>query len=121
LTSHITFSNILHTIIKAPADIKESEVKLGILSAGSRTRANITGKLAPGLQIDVMVLKNTLTLACDDTIIVNEHDIRPGSRRSFTDLNELYKRKSRLPVHTNFFKCIEDGDTIMIILHEVAT
>jgi len=114
MTSKITFSNIKHIFVKSGSDVKKTERSLGKLQAG-----DIPKRLKPGLKIDVLVLKRLPALTTDDTITFDEDDIRPGTRRHFTELKDVYMRKNWLLVHTDFFKKTEFDDVIMIILHGV--
>ena len=116
MTSQITFFNIKHLVVKAATDITKSQRKSGKLQVGK-----ITEELTSGLKIDVLILK-TLPMVIDTgPITINENDIRPGSRRQFTQLKQLYVKKRWLPVETGFFDDIENEDTILVILHEVET
>ena len=114
MTSEITFSNIKHTIVKASSDITDTERSSGKLYARS-----IINRLAPGLRIDVFVLKTLPVLICGEPFTVNVGDIRAGTKRCFETLSESYTGAGKLPVKTDFFKKIKEGDTIIIILHEV--
>ena len=115
MASEIIFSNIKHTIIKTASEITDTERRTGKLNARS-----IINRLGPGLQIDVVVLKNIPAFLCDEVISFNEADIRQGTRRCFQKLTGSYdKYSNRLPVKTDFFKKIMDGDTIIIILHKL--
>ena len=114
MTSEITFSHIKHATVKSSSDITKTERSEGKLQAGS-----ITSKLTPGLRIDVLVLKFLPVLTIEDSFTVNEVTIRPGTRRCFSELKPLFKRKGRLPVKADFFRRVKDGDTVIIFLHEV--
>lgn len=115
MTSKITFSNIKHTIVKSSSEITPTERSSGKLYARS-----IINRLVQGLKIDVLALRHVDTLICDSKpFTVDECDIRVGTRRSFVSLSGSYKTGSKLPVLTDFFKNIEEGDTVLIILHEV--
>jgi len=114
MTSQITFSKIKHVVVKSSYDLSATEQREGKLQAGE-----ITSKLCNGLIIDVLVLKMLSSTTTDDPITLGEDNIRDGTRRRFLTLSKLFIRKGRIPVHTDFFKKIEDGDTIIIILHEV--
>lgn len=114
MTSKITFSGIKHTIVKASSEITDTERSSGKLYARS-----IVNRLAPGLRIDVFVLETLPALLCDDSLTVNEDNSREDTRRTFKELSKTYIDAGKLPVKTAFFKNIIDGDTIIIILHEV--
>ena len=114
MTSQLTFSNIKHVVIKAATDITKSQRKSGKLQVGS-----VTTELIPGLQIDVLILKKLPVLIDTEPIKIYENEIKPGSRRQFTQLKDLYVKKRWLPVKTGFFDGMEKDDTILIILHEV--
>jgi len=116
MTSKITFSNIKHVVVKAASDITKSQRKSGKLQVGK-----ITEGLTSRLQIDVMVLKTPPMLIDTGPITIEESDVRPGTRRQFTELKNLYIRKWWLPVRTGFFEDMVDEDTILVILHEVET
>lgn len=114
MTSKITYSNIKHTIVKSSADITDTERRSGKLYARS-----IINRLAPGLRIDVLVLKTLPVLICGEPLTANEENIRAGTKRCFEKLSKSYLEAGKLPVKTDFFKKIKDSDTIVIILHEV--
>jgi len=114
MTSKITFSNIKYTLVKSSSDITNTERRSGKLYARS-----IINRLAPGLRIDVLVLKTLPVFICDEPFTVNENGIRAGTKRCFEKLSKSYSDAGKLPVKTDFFKKIKDGDTIVIILHEV--
>ena len=115
MTSKITFSKIKHTIVKASSEITPTERSSGKIYARS-----IINRLAPGLRIDVIVLKHLDTLICDrKPLSVYEDDLREGTRRTFKTLSQTYTDAGKLPVHTDFFIHIEEGDTVVIILHKV--
>lgn len=114
MTSKLTFSNIKHTIVKSSSEITDTERISGKLYARS-----IINRLAPGLQIDVLVLKALPILVTDDNLTVDENDTRRDTRRCYQSLPQTYMEGGKLPVKTRFFKKIKDGDTIIIILHEV--
>lgn len=114
MTSEITFSNIKHTIVKASSDITDTERSSGKLYARS-----IVNRLSTGLRIEVIVLKTLPTLIRDGSFSVFEDDIRKDTRRCFPSLPRTYLEAGKLPVKTPFFKKIKDGDTVLIILHEV--
>lgn len=114
MTSKIIFSNVKHVSVKSKKDISQTSRKYGKLQAGG-----VPGKLEHGQRIDVLVLKSLPILTTDDTITFDEDDIRPNTWRQFTELKDVYKKKNWLLVHTDFFKQIEEGDYIVIILHEV--
>lgn len=118
MTSKLTFSNIKHTIVKSSSEITDTERISGKLYARS-----IINRLAPGLQIDVLVLKALPKalpiLVTDDNLTVDENDTRRDTRRCYQSLPQTYMEGGKLPVKTRFFKKIKDGDTIIIILHEV--
>lgn len=115
MTSKITFSKIKHTIVKTSSEITDTERSSGKLYARS-----IINRLAPGLRIDVLVLKTIDTLICDSKpFAVYEDNIREGTRRTFKTLSQTYTDAGKLPVFTDFFKNIEEGDTVIIILHKV--
>lgn len=113
MTSKITFSNIKHIIVKSSSEITDTERSSGKLYARS-----IINRLAPGLRIEAFVLK-TPTFICDDVFTVYEDDIRKDTRRCFQTLPHTYMEAGKLPVKTDFMKKIKDGDTILIILHEI--
>ena len=114
MTSKITFSNIKHTIVKTSSDITDTERRSGKLYARS-----IINRLAPGLRIDVLVLKTLPVLIYGEPFTANEENIRAGTKRCFETLPESYSGAGKLPVKTYFFRRIKDGDTIVVILHEV--
>jgi len=114
MASKITFSNIKHTIVRDSCEITQTEIKGGKLNARS-----IVNRLNSGLKIDVLVLKNMPVLVCDEPLTFYENEIRDGTRRSFESLSNAYINAGKLPVHTDFFKKIEEGDMIIIILHDV--
>jgi hypothetical protein len=115
MTSKITFSNIKHIIVKSSSEITDTERSSGKLYARS-----IINRLAPGLKIDVLVLKYLDTLICDcKPFSVYEDDIREGTRRTFKTLSQTYTDAGKLPVSTDFFKHIKEGDTVIIFLHKV--
>ena len=116
MTSKIIFSKIKHTVVKSASDITKTERAEGKLQAGS-----VTSRLTPGLRIDVLVLKTLPALTTANSFTVDEEDIRQGSRKCFSRLADVFVRKGRLPVHADFFKKIKDGDTIVVILHEVGS
>lgn len=111
MTSKITFSNIKHTIVKSSSEITYTERSSGKLYARS-----IINRLAPGLRIEAFVLK-TPTFTCDDVFTVYEDDIR--TRKCFQSIGKSYSEAGKLPVKADFMKKIKDGDTILIILHEI--
>ena len=114
MTSEITFSNIKHTIVKAFSDITDTERSSGKLYARS-----IINRLVPGLRIDVFVLKTLPVLICGEPFTVNDEDVRAGTKRCFEKLSESYRGAGKLSVKTDFFRRIKEGDTIVVILHEV--
>ncbi len=114
MTSQLIFSNIKHMIIKPASDITKSQKKSGKLQVG-----NITTKLTTGLKIDVLILKTLPAVIDLGSVLIDEKDISPGSRRQFTQLKDLYVTKRWLPVKTGFFDAMEHEDSILIILHEV--
>lgn len=114
MTSKITFFNIKHTIVKSSSDITETERRSGKLYARS-----IINRLATGYRIDVFVLKTLPVLICGEPFTANESEIRVGTKRCFEKLSKSYSDAGKLPVKTEFFKKIKDGDTIVVILHEV--
>jgi hypothetical protein len=113
MTSRITFSGIKHTLIKSASDITKSERSLGKLNARS-----IINRFGPNLKIDVIVLKTLPTLIIGDTITFNEDDLRHGTRKTFTEKG-VFIKSGTLHVKVDFFKKIEQGDTILILLHEI--
>ncbi|AKB80675.1 hypothetical protein MSBR3_0097 [Methanosarcina barkeri 3] len=108
--SKITFNNIVFSLVKKYGEVTDSERKSGKLQAGS-----VASKLTDGKVIDVLVLKKEYPEIRDESVTFNEADIRKGTRRQFTELAELYRRKGRLPVHTDFFKNIQPGDIVIIM------
>lgn len=117
MTSQLTFSNIIYTILKSASDIRPTERAEGKLNARSVINRFVDG--SSRLLIDVLVLKKSITFIPGDSITFNECDIRPGTRRTFSKPSTSLKNRGRLPVKVGFFKKIEDGDSIIIILHEV--
>lgn len=114
MTSEINFSKIKYTLIKSDMDVTKTERSSGKLNARS-----VVNRLLPGLRIDVFVSKTLPTLICDETLTIDEDDIRKDTRRCFEKLTKSFIDAGKLPVHTGFFKEIEDGDIIVVILHEV--
>jgi len=114
MTSTLTFSNIKYINIKSSSDITKFERSEGRLQAGAIVRM-----FEPGMKLDVFIVENMPELQCDDSISFNEEDIREGSRRVFTEISKNSWRQWKLPVKTDFFKDIQEGDTIVMILHEV--
>lgn len=114
MTSELTFSNIYHTILKSASEIRPTERAEGKLNARSVINRFVDG--SSGL-IDVLVLKKSITFIPGDSITFNECDIRSGTRRTFSKPSTSLKNRGRLPVKVGFFKKIEEGDTIIIILH----
>jgi|GEM_PF-2051679 len=114
MTSQITFSNIKYTVVKSSSDITKTERSDGKLQAGC-----ITSRFVQGLQIDVFVLKSLPLLITDIEMTFDVHDLRWDTRRCFQKLADIFRVKGKLPVHSDFFKKIRDGDIIIIILHEV--
>ena len=112
MTSKLSFSNIKHTILKSSTDITDTERSSGKLYARS-----IVNRLFKGLRIEAFVLKTLPVFVCDDSFTVDETDIRV--RKSFDTVKASYIGAGKLPVKTDFTKEIEDGDTVLIILHEV--
>lgn len=113
MTSTTTISNIKHSIIKPASDITKSERSVGKLNARS-----IINRFGPNLKIDVLVLKTLPTLIIGDSITFNEEDKRPGTYRTFTEKG-IFHASGTLHVKADFFKKIEQGDTILILLHEI--
>lgn len=114
MTSQLTFSDIKHTLIKPASDVTKTERVSGKLYARS-----IVNRLGTKHRIDVLVLKSLPVIICGEPLIFNEADIRFGTRRCFEELSKAYKQTGKLQVNTNFFKKIKDGDTILVILHEL--
>lgn len=114
MTSTLTFSNIKSIKIKSSSEITKSERSEGRLQAGAIVRM-----FQPGMKLDVFIIENMPELQCDDSISFNEDDIREGSRREFTKITKSSWNQWKLPVKTDFFKDIEEGDTIVMILHVV--
>lgn len=112
MTSTLTFSNIKHINIKPSSEITKSERSDGRLQAGAIVRM-----FQPGMKLDVFIVENVPALLCDDSISFNEKDIREGSRRIFTEITKSSWSQWKLPVKTDFFKGIQGGDTIVMILH----
>lgn len=113
MTSQITISRIKHSIVKRASDITKSERSVGKLNARS-----VINRLEPGHKIDILVLKTLPTLIIGDTITFNEDDLRHGTRKTFTEKGVFHK-SGTLHVKVDFFKKIEQGDTILILLHEI--
>lgn len=113
MTSTTTISNIKHSIVKRASDITKSERSVGKLNARS-----VINRLEPGHKIDILVLKTLPTLVVGDSITFNEDDKRPGTERTFTKTG-IYHDSGTLHVKVDFFKKIEQGDTILILLHEI--
>lgn len=114
MTSKLSFSKIKHVIVKSSSEVTDTERSSGKLYARS-----IINRLAPGLRIDVLVLMSLDTLRCDSKpFTVDEGNLRPGTRRTFKTISQTYVDAGKLPVHTDFFKEIKKGDTVVIILHE---
>ena len=112
MTSTLTFSNIKSIKIKSSSEITKSERSEGRLQAGAIVRM-----FQPGMKLDVFIIENMPELQCDDSISFNEDDIREGSRRVFTEISKNSWSQWKLPVKTDFFKGIQEGDTIVMILH----
>ena len=112
MTSTLTFSDIKYINIKSSSEITKYERSEGRLQAGSIVRM-----VEPGLKLDVFIVENMPELQCDDSISFNEDDIRDGSRRSFSEITSTSWRQWKLPVKTDFFKELKEGDTIVMILH----
>jgi hypothetical protein len=115
MTSELTFSNINHTLLKSASEIRHTERAEGKLNARSVINRFVDG--GSGLLIDVLVLKKSITFIPGDSITFNECDIRSSTRRTFSKPSTSLKNRGRLPVKVGFFKKIEEGDTIIIILH----
>lgn len=113
MTSETTISNIKHSIVKRASDITKSERSVGKLNARS-----VINRFGPNLKIDVIVLKSLPTLVVGDSITFNEDDKRPGTERTFTKTG-IYHDSGTLHVKVDFFKKIEQGDTVIILLHEI--
>jgi hypothetical protein len=115
MTLTLTFSNIKSIKIKSFSEITKSERSEGRLQAGAIVRM-----FQPGMKLDVFIVENMPELQCVDSISFNEDDIREGSRRVFTTISKNAWAQWKLPVKTDFFKGIQDGDTIVMILHDSA-
>lgn len=116
MTSILTFSNIKSIKIKSSSEITKSERSEGRLQAGAIVRM-----VEPGMKLDVLIVENMPELQCEDSISFNEDGIREGSRRSFIKVSKNSWVQWKLPVKTDFFKHVHEGDTIVIILHEVGS
>lgn len=120
MASKVVIHSVIARVTRCPSEITQTERKAGKLQAGA-----ITSKMRECIKknekvgIDIFVLKNEHAIITDDTIEFRENDLREGTRRTFSQLPELYLRKGRLPVHTAFFKSIDKSDTIEIILHKI--
>lgn len=112
MSSKIRIDNIIHRITRDSSEITITEINAGKLQA--RT---ITNEMSDGKKIDVLITKKRYHDTRDKTVEFDENDIRNGSRRTFTELKEFFKVNGRIPVHADFFKLIENGDKIEIILH----
>lgn len=86
--------------------------------SGETERQERNKPLRPNLKIDVIVLKSLPTLVVGDSITFNEDDKRPGTERTFTEKG-IFHKSGTLHVKVDFFKKIEQGDTILILLHEI--
>lgn len=112
MASKITFSNILHCTVKSPSEIPKSRTSEGRLPAGS-----VINKLKQGDKIDVVVVKESPTLLCDNTIELDENSIRERLTFDYEDVSKNSFVNQRLPVGTKFFKNISKEDSIYLILH----
>lgn len=113
MSSKIRIDNIIKRITRGSSDITITERKAGKLQARS-----ITNEMSAGKKIEVLILTREYPQHTGKTMEFDENDIRVGSRRTFTELNEFFKENGRIPVHTDFFKLIEKEDKIEIILHQ---
>lgn len=114
MTSEITFSGIKYRITLSPSDITQTERKYGRLQAGA-----LLAKMFPGLGIDALVLKDSHTSLDNDFVTFSEDTIKSRKTFSFSEITDISKEKGRLAVGTAFFKGIESGDTIEVILHSI--
>lgn len=114
MTSEITFSEIKYRITLSSDDITQTERKYGRLQAGA-----LLAKVAPGLGIDALVLKGPHTISDSDSVTFPEADIKERKTFPFSEITGISKEKGRLAVGTAFFKGIESGDTIEVILHVI--
>jgi hypothetical protein len=112
MTSHIIFTGIKHKITLSSSDITQTEKKSGRLQAGA-----IINKMAPGMKIDALVLKKEYPRANDESAEFNEDDIRERHTYTYSDLSSISFEKGRLAVGTAFFKVIEGGDIVELVLH----
>jgi hypothetical protein len=112
MTSKIAFLGIKCRITLDSSDITQTERKYGRLQVGA-----ILAKIAPEFVIDVMVLKKNHTSSDEDYVEFNEVDITERKTFSYSEITDISKEKGRLAVGTAFFKGIEKGDMIEVILH----
>lgn len=114
MVSKITFAEIKHIVVKSYQDISKTDLKEGIL-----TSRNITKEFIQGDKIDVFAVKTLPTLICGDSFEIDVESIIAESVRQFYDLTNIQFKKGKLPVHTDFYKCLDKNDTIIIILHSI--
>jgi len=115
MTSKLTFLNIKSRTTLDPSDIAPSERKEGRLKAGSALNCLQDDT---SLKIDVLILKKSTSVICDDMVEFYEDDIR--DRKTFTYEEVTGKssfQKKRLAVGTSFFKHMKSTDIIEIIVH----
>ncbi len=112
MTSTIIFTGIKHRITLSSSDITQTEKKSGRLQAGA-----IINKMAPGMGIDALVLNKKYPAINEDSVEINEDDIRERQTYTYSDLSSISFEKGRLAVGTAFFKVIESGDVVELILH----
>jgi len=116
MTSTIKISDIIHTVVKSPSDIAKSRIKEGRLPAGP-----VLNRIQPGQTIDIILMKSPLLI---DTTIelneieLNEKDIRKRIAYKHSDITTNSFKNQRLPVGVNFFRDMQETDTIYLILHE---
>lgn len=115
MTSKLTFLNIKSRTTLDPSDIAPSERKEGRLKAGSALNCLQDDT---SLRIDVLILKKSTSVICDDMVEFYEDDIRD---RKTLDYEEIIRKssfqKKRLAIGTSFLKNIKSTDVIEIIVH----
>jgi len=114
MTSKICISDIKRCTIKGPAEIPESKRREGRVAAGA-----VVNRIQPGQTIDIIVLMKAPALMCDSAIEFYEDDIRPGKRQTYkySDISDDSFNNQRLAVGTDFFKGVQQTDSIYLILH----
>lgn len=112
MTSKICISDIKRCTIKGPAEIPKSKRREGRVAAGA-----VVNRIQPGQTIDVIVLMKDPVLICDTAIEFYEDDIRQRITYKYSDISDDSFNNQRLAVGTEFFKGVQQTDSIYLILH----